>query len=202
VPDTPNRPGSARASPRKESQSRVQTVAAQNFYSVAPTKSFKDWDEDLCLAPAFLVERDGVLMRSDQVKVMEEQEATIKTLEGKVTAKSNQIDKLAKQNKDGKQQQKLDKLTAELETLMDKLEYQNIEFKGMEQDSYYAPGAKPVQIAPAKSVPYLGEIQTKRTKCLVPRAFFKRTSQDKDRLQAKHAALVLAHEYHGESWLV
>ena len=107
---------------------------------------------------------------------------------------------------------------------MDKLEYQNIEFKGMEQDSYYAPGAKPVQvcvyvcvcvcvcvrarasvcvcvcvspciththahtythtqIAPAKSVPYLGEIQTKRTKCLVPRAFFKRTSQDKDRLQ-------------------
>jgi hypothetical protein len=170
VPDTPNRPGSARASPRKESQSRVQTVAAQNFYSVAPTKSFKDWDEDLCLAPAFLVERDGVLMRSDQVKVMEEQvraergarrgfvsvrdvcaggrmrdvmwtratqrrlarsqsmafdplkrqrqEATIKTLEGKVTAKSNQIDKLAKQNKDGKQQQKLDKLTAELETLV------------------------------------------------------------------------------------
>jgi len=29
---------------------------------------------------------------------------------------------------------------------MDKLEYQNIEFKGMEQDSYYAPGAKPVQV--------------------------------------------------------
>ena len=43
---------------------------------------------------------------------------------------------------------------------------------------------------------------TTRTKCLVPRAFFKRTTKDKDRMQDKQTALVLAHEYHGESWLL
>ena len=58
------------------------------------------------------------------------------------------------------------------------------------------------KIAPAKSVPFLGEIMTTRTKCLVPRAFFKRTTKDKDRMQDKQTALVLAHEYHGESWLL
>ena len=46
------------------------------------------------------------------------QKATIETLESKVTAKSNQVEKLVKQNKDGKMQQKIDKLTAELETLV------------------------------------------------------------------------------------
>lgn len=71
VPDTPNRPTSARASPLKES--RLKPVPVKSFYTVATTKSFKDFDEDLILAPAFLVEKDGRLVRSDHVKLQEEQ---------------------------------------------------------------------------------------------------------------------------------
>jgi hypothetical protein len=71
VPDTPNRPTSARASPLKES--RLKPVPVKSFYTVATTKSFKDFDEDLTLAPAFLVEKDGRLVRSDHVKLQEEQ---------------------------------------------------------------------------------------------------------------------------------
>ena len=71
VPDTPNRPSSARTSPLKES--RLKPVPVKSFYTVATTKSFKDFDEDLTLAPAFLVEKDGRLVRSDHVKQQEEQ---------------------------------------------------------------------------------------------------------------------------------
>ena len=71
VPDTPNRPSSARTSPLKES--RLKPVPVKSFYTVATTKSFKDLVEDLMLAPAFLVEKDGRLVRSDHVKQQEEQ---------------------------------------------------------------------------------------------------------------------------------
>ena len=54
------------------------------------------------------------------------------------------------------------------------------------------------QIAPAKTVPGLGEVITSRRHCLVPRAFFKHSAKDKDRLQASHASRVLAGAYGGE----
>jgi hypothetical protein len=57
----------------KMKQLELKPVSANSFYSVVPTKSFKDWDEELELAPAFLVDKEGTLMRSEQLQKMEEQ---------------------------------------------------------------------------------------------------------------------------------
>jgi len=180
----------------------LKMVSTKSFYDVVQTQSFKDLDEDLLVAPAFLIEKNGKYVRRDHVQAMVEQEEFIVSQERKVEKMSADLARLQKKNKDGVYQIKVDKMTSELETLMDKLEFHKIEYETMDADAYYYPGVLPIQIAPAKSVPGLGEISTTRTHCLVPRIFFKRSPQDKDTMQAKHSAKVLAGEYQGGSWLV
>jgi len=200
-PETNSSPHFKRAAPKAPSPA-LKTVGTSSFYGVVQTQSFKEWDEDLLVAPAFLVEKNGKYVRREQVKKMEEQEEAIESQQRKVEKMSADLANLEKKNKNGMYQVKVDKMTIDLETLMDKLEYYKLEYQNMDADAYYFPGEMPIQIAPAKSVPGLGEISTTRAHCLVPRLFFRRTPQDTEKLQQKHTALVLAGEYHGGSYLV
>lgn len=200
-PDTPRRPYRKAESPQESPTTVFKTVPVKSFYEVVKTKTFKDFDEDLVLAEPFLVERDGKLLRTNHLKEVEEQQKAIETLKKKVDKKSKELASLEKKNKDGQYQSKVDKLTSQLEPLMDRVELLQKEIDDMNVEAYYFPGGKPIQIAPAKSVPGLGEIITSRPHCLVPRAFFKHSARDKTRMQASHAARVLAGAYSGESWL-
>ena len=42
----------------------------------------------------------------------------------------------------------VDKMTIDLETLMDKLEYYKLEYLNMDADAYYFPGEMPIQVCP------------------------------------------------------
>ena len=179
----------------------LKTVSTSSFYKTFETKSFQDFD-GLELAPAFLVEQDGKLLRGETLKKLQEQEEAIEQLNTMIEKKTKKLTLLEERNKDGKLQQQEDKLREEVQDLLCRLEFEMMEKQGLGADTYSYAGAKPVEIAPAKSVPGTGEFRTKRSHCLVPRAFFKRSNRDRESLQAKHAERVLAQAYSGSSWLV
>ena len=202
IPDTPKRPYLNRktGSPLKASTSPAcKPVPAKSFYQVVKTQTFKDFDEEMVLAEPFLVEKDGKLLRSEYVKELEEQQSATDALQKKIAKKTKELASLEKKNKDGQYQAKVDKLTASLEPMVDKLESQQKELADTNLDVFYCPGSKPVQIKPAQCVPGLGEMIATRPKCLVPRAFFKHSAKDKSRQQASLTARVLASVYSGES---